>query len=293
MNQGEYKRSLKLPASEELLDLVFYRPAAFVLVKSIASLPITPNQVTMASLAAGLAAAYAFGIGSRAGLTWGALFYLLANILDCADGQLARLQKSGTLLGRIVDGWADYISGTAVFVGVGIGLESTGAGAWWLVVFAGLSSAVHAMFFDRHQSEFISSKAGEPDYIGREIGRFGAEIRRIRFMRGAAIRVQLLRWYLAYLQLQKRLASAKDRNGPRSAGIRANSAPMLRLWSLLGPTTNRTLLIACALGGRIDVYLWAVAAAGNAWLLGVSLLQSRLRRTTDSAQGSASGGETR
>ena len=267
------------------------RPAAFLLVKVIAPLPVTPNQVTMLSLAAGLAAAYAFSSGTPAGFTWGALFYLFANILDCADGQLARLQKSGTVLGRVVDGAADYCSGIAIFIGLGIGLASSGAGTWWLVVFAGISSGVHAMFFDRYQTEFISSAAGETDFIGGEIARFEAEIARLPSVGTGAARICLLQCYMAYMRVQKRFRPAKS--PPAPGVLPANRVLMIRIWSLLGPTTNRTLLIVCALVGRIDVYLWSVAVAGNAWLLAASLLQARLRRATGSAPAPAAARETR
>ncbi|MBI3765873.1 MAG: CDP-alcohol phosphatidyltransferase family protein, partial [Ignavibacteriales bacterium] len=120
----EYKRSLKMPEAEEVFDLLFYRPVAFILVKMIYRLPITPNQVTGFSLVAGLIAALFFSMSTAAAIVMGALWYALANILDCADGQLARLQHSGTLLGRVVDGVIDYISSVAIFLGIGIGLAS-------------------------------------------------------------------------------------------------------------------------------------------------------------------------
>ncbi len=45
----------------------------------------------------------------------------LYNIIDCSDGQLARLKKNGTHTGRIIDGSADYITAAFVFIGLGIG----------------------------------------------------------------------------------------------------------------------------------------------------------------------------
>lgn len=287
MPRGDYTRSLKLPASEELLDLVLYRPVAFALVRAIARFPVTPNQVTMFSLAAGLAAAYAFATGSRAGMSWGALSYALANVLDCADGQLARLQKSGTLLGRVVDGAADYVSALAVFTGLGIGLASPGAAAWWTVLVAGISTGVQAMYFDYYQSEFISSAAGESDFIDREIDRFSAEIGKIRRGATGAIRIYLLRFYVGYLRVQKKFCSPGRPSGSQAPA----GASMIRLWSFLGPTTNRTLLVVCALAGRLDAYLWLVAGAGNTWLIAACLLQSRLRRGMNPARSRAADGE--
>ncbi len=59
----EYKRGLKAVAVEEVLDLVFYRPLAFLLVKLIYRTSITPNELTLASMALGICGgvSYAFG----------------------------------------------------------------------------------------------------------------------------------------------------------------------------------------------------------------------------------------
>ena len=89
---------------EEPLDLLFYRPIAFAIVKLIYRLPITPNQVTLLSLGAGLVAAYYFSLGTAGAFIAAAVWYAVTNILDCCDGMLARLQGSGTPLGRLIDG---------------------------------------------------------------------------------------------------------------------------------------------------------------------------------------------
>ena len=140
-----YRRSLKMPEAEEIFDLLFYRPVAFLLVKVLILLPITPNQVTMLSLIAGCVAAWYFSVATGTALILAAVWYAVANILDCSDGQLARLQKSGTPLGRLVDGVADYISSLAIFAGIGIGLSASWDNVWGLVVLAGVSSALHAI----------------------------------------------------------------------------------------------------------------------------------------------------
>ena len=49
------------------------------------------------------------------------MFYLLFNVLDCSDGQLARIKKNGTSVGRLLDGIADYIAAIAIYAGIAIG----------------------------------------------------------------------------------------------------------------------------------------------------------------------------
>jgi len=290
MEPGTYRRSLKSPAGEEFFDLLFFRPAAYLLVRLISRTPITPNQVTGLSLAAGLAAAWGLSWGNRAGMTWGAVLYALANVLDCADGQLARLKNTGTLLGRVVDGAADYISGVFITFGLGLGLANSGRPMWGLVILAGISSAIHATFFDFFQSEFLARSAGKSNFIDSEAGRFAAEMERMRSGPRALLKTWLLRFYLSYLRIQKILGQALEASGSRTTANGSDSAAMIRIWSFLGPTTNRTILIICALFGRIDYYLWIVVGAGNAWLAFAYILEARYRRRIMSDRRPASEG---
>ena len=281
----EYKRSLKMPQAEEVFDLVFYRPLAFVLVKGIYRLPVTPNQVTLFSLLAGLVAAWFFASGNPGLLIGGAVWYAIANILDCADGQLARLQSSGTLLGRVVDGVADYISSAAIFLGIGFGLAASGASAWWLVFMAGISSALHAMFFDHEQSEFLSASRGDGRFLDGEIAQFAERVDDLKRSRQERMKIFILSFYIRYLKLQQRASTRQEQHVCDPQLYRTRNRVMIRLWSFLGPTTNRSLLIACALSGRIEAYLWIVVVAGNIWLPVCYVLQGRIQRKIASEAG--------
>jgi len=257
---GEYRRSLKHPEAEELFDLWIYRPAAYLFVRAVYRSPLTPNQVTMLSLAAALAAAWCFGAGSMAALAWGAAWYGVSNILDCADGQLARLQGSGTPNGRLWDGVADYIGTTAIFLGIGTGFSFLGMNMWPEVVAAGLSSALHAMIFDHVQGGFIARARGEVP-VQPATPRSNANL--------------LHRLYGSYTTAQARLMAVVTPVKGDAPGDRAHDAAMIRLWSFLGPTTNRTALIAFALIGRIDLFLLAVIIPGNLWLMAMIYFQKR------------------
>jgi phosphatidylglycerophosphate synthase len=272
---NEYRKSLKMPEAEEIFDLLFYRPVAFGFVKLVYRLPITPNQVTFLSMVSGLIAAHEFSLGNASAFVWAGLWYAIANVLDCADGQLARLQKSGTVFGRLVDGIADYISSLAIFGGIGIGLQMMGFPSWYLVTAAMLSSALHAMFFDQYQGEFISTVRGEKNFLEREYSQFSAELNRAREKK-QFISMVILALYKRYLNLQKQSSTKQHAAEIDPDLYRRLNSVAIRLWSILGPTTNRTLLIICALFNRIDLYLWIVCIVGNIWLIIVYLLQRRI-----------------
>ncbi len=287
----DYRKSLKHPEAEELFDLGFYRPMAWLFVRAVHRTPITPNQVTGLSLAASLTAAYCFGLGDLSMLAAGTAWYTVSNILDCADGQLARIQGSGTPSGRIIDGLADYIGTVAIFLGIGIGFSGLGMNLWVETVAAGASSAFHAMIFDQRQTAFIAAnrKAGGPSGLVAAPESAAARATSAPSINPAnptapAPPGAISRLYAGYTRLQETLIARILPDPPardRTEGNSARDAAMIRLWSYLGPTTNRTALIAFALIGRIDLFLWAVLVPGNLWLAAVWYLQRRVDRGPD------------
>jgi phosphatidylglycerophosphate synthase len=266
---------------EEPLDLVFYRPIAFAIVKLIYRLPITPNQVTLLSLGAGLVAAYYFSLGTAEAFIAAAIWYAVTNILDCCDGMLARLQGSGTPLGRLTDGIADWIIAVAIFLGLGIGLETvTGNPAiWYLVVAGGFTSALHAMVFDSHQQEYISNVRGKQSYQMFELERTKEKLQLLRESGGSWWRRWVLQTYLQYLKVQERIQirPGKQKQFPPEV-FRNHNRRIMRWWTVLGTTTNRSLLIVAALFNAPALFLWIVLVAGNLFLLFMLMRQRDVRR---------------
>lgn len=102
----QYRQSLKSSDTEEHIDLCFYRPIGFVVAKVSASLGISPNFLTILSLILGIAAGVLFYPVSIGVNICGIALLACANMLDSADGQLARLTHQYSRLGRILDGMA-------------------------------------------------------------------------------------------------------------------------------------------------------------------------------------------
>jgi hypothetical protein len=281
----DYRKSLKHPRAEELFDLWIYRPLGWVFVRLVHRTPITPNQVTVFSLAAALAAAWQFAWGGLAALGAAAGWYALSNVLDCADGQLARVQGSGTPNGRIVDGVADYVGTTAIFLSIGAGFSGLGMNLWPETVAAGLTSALHAAIFDHRQAAYIAASRGDSDFHKREMEKHSGGGAGGRAAGGgpdgpAGAGTQagglLSRLYSAYMNVQQALMRRFLPAPKRSSGNSPDDDTLIRLWSFLGPTTNRTALIAFALIGRVDLYLWAVVVPGNLWLAAAWYFQRRI-----------------
>jgi phosphatidylglycerophosphate synthase len=97
---------------------------AAAIVKFLKRTPITPNQVTYASIFIGLISAYRFSLGTGFSMVQGGLLLEGVLILDCVDGQLARAKGCSSDWGRLLDGIAGYIIYLAVLLGIMVGLKN-------------------------------------------------------------------------------------------------------------------------------------------------------------------------
>jgi hypothetical protein len=92
------------------------RPPAAVVVYLLRGTPITPNQVTFLSvLVAAGACAIWIAVPGWAGAGIGAAVFELSFVLDCADGQLARLRAKTSVVGHLLDFLMDEIKAFLVF----------------------------------------------------------------------------------------------------------------------------------------------------------------------------------
>ncbi|MFO0759209.1 MAG: CDP-alcohol phosphatidyltransferase family protein [Byssovorax sp.] len=112
-----YKTSLKPAEVDEPIDVLLHRPLGYIVARLATPTRITPNQITAVSFAFAIVAAGLLFAAFPGHLPAAGLCIFLSQIFDCADGQLARMQKSGTPFGRMLDGSADAIG--SAFVGAG------------------------------------------------------------------------------------------------------------------------------------------------------------------------------
>jgi hypothetical protein len=101
------------------------RPPAAVVVYALRGTPITPNQVTFLSalIAAGACAMFAL-LPGRTGLIAAAAVFELSFVLDCADGQLARLRHTASPLGHLLDFLMDELKAMLLLACVAVRLWS-------------------------------------------------------------------------------------------------------------------------------------------------------------------------
>jgi phosphatidylglycerophosphate synthase len=92
------------------------RPPGAVVVYFLRNTRITPNQITFASafVAAGACAIFAL-LPGYAWLVAAALVFEFSFVLDCADGQLARLRKVASPVGHLLDFLMDELKAMLLF----------------------------------------------------------------------------------------------------------------------------------------------------------------------------------
>ncbi len=115
MNE-KYTATLKSTETEDWLDLHVIRPICYYCALAFAHFDVHPNTVTIASMFIGAGSCVFFGTASYYysgswGLTCNIIaivLLMIADILDCTDGQLARMTGKKSRLGRILDGVAGF-----------------------------------------------------------------------------------------------------------------------------------------------------------------------------------------
>ncbi len=96
---------------------------AHALILPLRDTRVHPNHVTTVALATGLGAAGLYAAATPAVVDAGAALWVVASILDHADGELARLTGKVSVFGHRYDRAADLIVKLALFAGMGASLR--------------------------------------------------------------------------------------------------------------------------------------------------------------------------
>lgn len=113
-----YRDTLKSMDTEEHIDLAFYRPIGYMWACLAKKLGVTPNAITIASIFLGIGAGVMFYYPVMWMNVVGMLLLVWANSFDSADGQLARMTKQYSRIGRILDGLSGDIWFATIYVAI-------------------------------------------------------------------------------------------------------------------------------------------------------------------------------
>lgn len=275
----DIERMNKLPSEARFLDIndLWYLPNRWV-VRFLYPLPVTPTQITIISLFAGLVSVGCYTINSNTGLMWGALFLYLKIFLDNVDGNLARVRGEASRLGRFLDSLTDFIISSLIYLALTSRLVSeTGDSLYWFLgVLALLSCLLHCSYFVFYLVRYTSlvgtylynraneniSEEDDEAYDKEELST------PVYFLQHC--HVFLYGWQDKAIEwldrISKTLGYGRQLRGFSEADWYADKV-FLTLISPLCLCTNNVLLVLFSLTDEIELGFWFVVVAGNSYLL--------------------------
>lgn len=262
---------------EEPVDYWVNRRIAALVVRVLARLPVTPNQVTVLSGLFGIVsgATIAFSpVERRWQVPLGGFVLFCSIVLDCADGQLARLKGESSMVGRMLDGTVDAVSVGAVFLGLAVFTVRAGFDPFLVYALgwgAGFSMKWHTHAYDHAKNVYLKNvlPAGDrsnPLPTFEEIARE----RDVHAAKGDWFGALVLAGFLAFTRSQRKgwqaervgLGAPETQSEEERNAYRGLFRPAMRVWTWNGLATHLTLfLVATA------VTPWFHGAALAAWLV--------------------------
>ena len=175
----------------EPVNRYFHNSIAGQIVNILKNTWVTPDQVTYISIFIGLISAYIFSLGTPWSFFLAGILLELVLILDCVDGQLARVKKCASDWGRLLDGIAGYIIYLAVLGGIMIGL-----GKYYVaLILFGAVTILRGIAYDYCKLTFITIIQKGYDGSDKEILDTYLKISKKNSI--------LLKLYFYYLQVQR------------------------------------------------------------------------------------------
>jgi phosphatidylserine synthase len=247
-----YRASLKPLDVEEPIDVFVHRPLGYLFARIAFPTPLSPDLVTLLSIVAGIASGVCIVLDFRFHMQVGGLLLFTSAVLDCADGQLARMRKTSSPFGRMIDGVADLITTSAVVPATLWTLWRMYATPPWLggtVVALGVltvvTSSFHTTMYDHYKNVFVrltTSQYKEGEDYETALARWNATRHTQSWWRVVAWRI-----YLFYIKsgadfvhkfdpyTSARLNLFPDYDPGRAAIYKQHVGPVMRVWrSFLG-----------------------------------------------------------
>jgi len=267
-----FEDSLKTLETENFFDRTLYRPCGYRIALALRHTGITPNAVSIISIFFGVAAGILFFPDKLWINLVGFALLVIANTLDCVDGQLARLTGIKSPVGRILDGVAGDLWFVAIYSALALRLtpQFGGAISWILVALAGASNLLQANIVDYYKTlhlYFISLKKGAEfqtvEQVRSEFQTMKGGINRLLF--------QLYLWYtILQTKVTPRLQDLLQRLHQRFGAdfppevrlrLRSENLKLIPHINLLTFNWRSVVLLIALVSGQVWIYpLWEVLA---------------------------------
>lgn len=136
------------------------------LVMPLLNTPVKPDHITIVRLFTGIIACVMFASGIRYWEVIGGFIWILSTLLDCADGELARLRNQCSEWGHKFDYFSDTTVTALFFIGIGIGARDAIPELVAVILgFVAAQSVVVAIVLAERIDQ-LKEKVGEKAYPG-------------------------------------------------------------------------------------------------------------------------------
>ena len=261
-----YKDTLKSMDTEETFDLIFYRPIGYAWACLAKKLGITPNAITIASIFIGVGAGIMFYFNDIWMNAIGIFLLIWANSFDSADGQLARMTKQYSRIGRILDGLCGDLWFLSIYFAICFRTNATNDFfspmpwlIWTIAIIAGLFHAQQASMADYYRNFHLYFLKGEEGSELDSSAQLKEKLSQLSWSKNFFQKIVLF-FYTNYTINQERLtpwmqrlrkAMAQKWNGVPSQefrdAFRAKSLPMMKYTNMLSFNTRTFALFAALL----------------------------------------------
>jgi phosphatidylglycerophosphate synthase len=148
-------------ANDGFFSVFFLRRVSKLVTWAAVKVGATPNQVTIASFAIGLYAAFLFAQGDTWSLIGGAILLQVSIIVDCVDGEIARYTRKFSELGAWLDAITDRVKEYAVFLGLAYGAFIQNGQNLWVLAAVLMTIQTFRHLSDYNFSQIVKARTAE------------------------------------------------------------------------------------------------------------------------------------
>ncbi|MDZ7343273.1 MAG: CDP-alcohol phosphatidyltransferase family protein [candidate division KSB1 bacterium] len=290
---SQIELTLKPRDIEEGIDLRFFRPLGFAITRMLARTKIRPTDVTVASLVIGAGAGHLLYYENLWINLAGMIGFVIADLLDSVDGQLARLKCTRSHFGRTLDGVAGAVIFTSIYFHLALRLFHAGASPliFFLAAVALASQAMQNSIADYYRNAYVAYGLRGPkgDLDSTEaLRRQYNEIKQS----GSMMQKLLLRLYINYTARQEFLtpqfqrlrqllakASLDEQRLAEFAGhYRRLNRPLLKHYSWLATNLRMLIVFGLIFVNQSVWYFWFNVIVLNAFMALLIWLHERHSR---------------
>lgn len=206
---SKIQATFKSKDTEEFLDKYFYRPFGYLMAIGSKKIGFTPNVITISSILLGVSAGHLFYYNNVKLNIIGVVLFIIAEAMDSADGQLARMSNIHSRYGKILDG----VAGNFMFISIYLHLSARfiiNGGTPWILLIAlvsGFSHSYQSAMSEYYRNFYLFFVYGDGIAIIDEARDMQEKYKKYSWLKNFGKKI-LLRVYINYTRQQELLSKS-------------------------------------------------------------------------------------